>query len=80
MAKYFFDCQTYDLLTADEEGVELPNVEAAHAEALNFMANVVREVVAQGKLDQRFAVQVRDEFGPVLEITAAMGSRILRKQ
>ena len=80
MTRYFFDFLTGDLLSLDDEGLELTGAEAAHEEALGSLADAIRDVVLQGRSDQRFAVQVRDDVGEVLEITAIFGSKILRKQ
>ena len=68
------------LSSRDDEGIELSDVEAAHVEALGALADALCDVVREGKADQCLAIEVRDEFGPVLEVTAIFGSRILRKQ
>jgi hypothetical protein len=80
MTYYFLDFKSDDSFFADEEGRELPDVEAAHHEALGVLANVIIDVVIEGAMDQHFAVQVRDDLGPVLELTAIYGSKISRKQ
>jgi hypothetical protein len=54
--KYFFDFQTGDILSLDDQGAELPGVEAAHSEAVNALADAIQDVVLQGLSDQRFAV------------------------
>jgi hypothetical protein len=79
MTKYFFDFQTGDILSLDDQGAELPGVEAAHSEALNALADAIQDVVLQGLSDQRFAVSVRDERGQVLEIAAVINSKVLRR-
>jgi hypothetical protein len=33
----------------------------------------------EGAIEQTFAIEVRDAVGPVLEVTAVFGSKILRK-
>jgi hypothetical protein len=80
MAKYFFDFLVGDIYSLDDEGVELPDTDAAHAEALGALAAAIQDAVAQGQPDQPLTVHVRDDFGPVLEITAVIGSKILRTQ
>jgi hypothetical protein len=52
----------------------------AHTEALNAFAHAIRDAVTQGRSNQRFAIEVRDDLGPVLEISGVIVSRILRKQ
>jgi len=79
MARYFFDFRSKDVTSLDDEGVELSDVESAHQEALGALADAIQDVVMQGQPDQHVAVEVRDELGPVLEVTAILGLRILRK-
>ena len=78
MARYFFDFKTDGAFANDEEGMELPDVEAAHNEAVDSLGELI--VVTEGAIDQHFAIEVRDELGPVLKLTAVVGSTILRKQ
>jgi hypothetical protein len=47
---------------------------------LDALVDAAREAVIEGSLDQRFAVEVRDGMGPVLEVTAIFNSRIVRRQ
>jgi len=77
---YFFDFKSVDAESRDTVGVELPDVEAAHDMALGALVDAARDAVIEGSLDQRFAVEVRNGIGPVLEVTAVFNSRILRKQ
>jgi hypothetical protein len=79
MAMYFFDFRSGELVSRDGEGQELPNLQEAYSEALNALADAIQDVVPLGVDDQRFAVDVRDELGPVLEVTAIFGSKILRR-
>ena len=78
MARYFFDCKTNNAFADDEEGMELPNAEAAHNEAVGSLAEMF--VIEEGTIDQRFVISVRDELGPVLEVSAVLGSKIFRKR
>jgi hypothetical protein len=77
---YYFDFRTGDVLSQDEEGAELPDLEAAHKVALQAIAEAVQDGVLQDLPDRSFLVEVRDELGPVLEISAVLNSKILRKQ
>lgn len=80
MAQYFFDLRSFDAVSHDEEGIELPNAEAAHGAALHALLSTAGEAVIEGSLHQRFAVEVRDWAGPVLEIVADFHSKIFRTQ
>jgi hypothetical protein len=64
----------------DEEGQELEHIDAAHDEALRAFADAICEALVQSRPDQRFAVEVRDQIGPVLDITGVIASKIHRKQ
>jgi len=80
MAQYFFDLASANVSSLDEEGEELPHIDAAYGEALCALAHAIMDATVQGKSDQQLAVTVRDELGPVLQVTAVFGSTILRKQ
>ena len=80
MDQYFFDFRSTHVFSRDETGVELPHAEAAHDMALHALVDAARDAVGEGSLDQRFAVEVRNGFGRVLEVTAVFNSRIFRKQ
>ena len=80
MSRFFFDFRVGDVISPDEDGIELNNVETAHQEALSSLVDAIRDFATEGQIQQMFAVEVRDDLGPVLEITAILGSRILRKQ
>ena len=79
MTRYFFDFRANGALSRDEEGAELQDMEEVHREALGALVDAICDVVMEGQGDQRFAIEVRDENGSALEITAIFGSRILRK-
>lgn len=80
MAKYFFDFRAGDVTSLDDEGVELLDVDAAYGEGLAALTDAIYDATLQGQSDQRFAVDVRDDLGPIFQITAVLGSKILRKQ
>lgn len=77
---YFFDFRLGDLVAIDDEGLELPNVEAAHDQAASALVDAVRDAISDGAIEQRFAIKVRDEIGLLLEVTAVFGSKVLRRQ
>ncbi|GKQ55689.1 DUF6894 family protein [Bradyrhizobium sp. Ce-3] len=80
MALYFFDFRARETFSKDTLGVELPDAEAAHDMALGALVDAARDAVVEGSLIQRFAVEVRNGTGPVLEVSAVFSSRIFRKQ
>ena len=48
--------------------------------ALDALVDAARDAVTEGTIDQRFAVEVRNGTGPVLEVDAVFYSKIRRKQ
>jgi hypothetical protein len=80
MALYFFDFRSGDAFSEDEEGRDLPHLSAAHSEATAALADAFSEIIVEGAAGQTIAVEVRDNLGPVLKVTAVVESRILRKQ
>jgi len=80
MAHYFFDFRSLNTESLDTVGVELSDAEAAHDMALGALVDAARDAVIEGSLDQRFAVEVRNGIGPVLEVTAIFNSKIFRTQ
>jgi hypothetical protein len=80
MAIYFFDFRSGDVVSIDDDGVELLDAETTHREALGALGDAISDAALPGQKDQHFAVDVRDEIGPVLQITVVLGSVIPRKQ
>jgi hypothetical protein len=64
----------------DEEGQDLPDMDEAHSVAVGALSDAIRDIAIEGAKDQQFAVEVRDEFGPVLHVHAVLESKIFRKQ
>lgn len=80
MSLYFFDFRSSGTFSQDTDGVELPDAEAAHDVALHALLDAARDAVVEGSMAQRFAVEVRNGIGPVLEVAAVFSSRFFRKQ
>ena len=80
MARYFFDFRSDGSLSADDEGLELLDADAAHQQAVGALVEGIRDIVLEGAKDQRFAVEVRDDLGRVLQISAVLASEFFRKQ
>jgi hypothetical protein len=80
MTQYFFDLRSDDIFSSDEDGIELPDAGEAHAMALGALVDAARDAVMEGSIDQRFAVEVRNGTGPILEVGGVFYSRIFRTQ
>lgn len=72
MSQYFFDLKSSGSFARDEEGIELPDTEAAHDMALGALIDAARDAVMEGSMNQRFVVEVRDGTGPILEVGAKL--------
>jgi len=70
MDRYYFDVRDSDENIRDEEGYELPSLEAVQREAVLSLADGSRDVAerAIGSLTE-LAIDVRDESGPVMQVT-----------
>ena len=65
MSRYFFDTDDGDYRAQDDEGMELPDAEAARVAAVDALPDMARDKLPDG--DRRtFSVQVRDEGGTVI--------------
>lgn len=80
MVRYFFDFKSDGVRSADEEGVELLNIEAAHETAVVALADALRDGAMEGATSQQMSVEVRYELGLVVEVSVFFRSRIIRKQ
>jgi hypothetical protein len=79
MTRYFFDFKSDGSSSIDEEGEELMDVSAAHCVALDTLAKSIPDIAIEGG-SQQFAIDVRDDIGPVLRVSATLESRLFRKQ
>ena len=68
MRRYFFDLRDGDGIVPDEEGMELPSLDAVQEEAARALADMARdEVPLTGNGPARhMTIEVRDGDGPVL--------------
>jgi hypothetical protein len=64
--RYFFDIQDGEARIPDEEGIILPNVEAAREEAAMSLAELAKDRGRERRACS-MAIEVRDEKGPVAE-------------
>lgn len=65
MTRYYFDVRIRDDVGEDEEGVNLPDLQAVKREAMRVLADVVRELI---EFPVPMAVEIRDDIGPVMQI------------
>jgi Domain of unknown function (DUF6894) len=68
MPRYFFDLRDHDGVVTDEEGMELPSLDAVQEEAARALADMARDEVplAGNGPARHMAIEVRDDDGPVL--------------
>ncbi|WP_441235272.1 DUF6894 family protein [Bradyrhizobium sp. 930_D9_N1_4] len=74
MPRYYFDLLDGGVLAVDEEGLELPSLQAAQAEAAKSLADLARDAVYDpaATLDKRdMAIEVRDATGAVMQVKFA---------
>ena len=73
--RYFFDIRD-DQLVPDDEGMILPDIEAAQEEATQSLTDLLREAMRRESAG-RMAIEVRSQHGPVLE--ASLSWRLIFK-
>jgi hypothetical protein len=70
MSRYYFDLRDGGYLSIDEEGMELPTMQAVQIEAARSLVDIAKHAVwstAATVLGHQMAIEVRDENGPVLQ-------------
>jgi hypothetical protein len=68
MKRYYFDMRDGDGFAPDEEGLELPDIEAAREEAALSLADMARDAVRISRRNARLMqIEVRNDNGPVLQ-------------
>jgi hypothetical protein len=76
MPRYYFDIVEGDLIAVDEEGLELPTLEAAELEATRSLANIARDIQI-GVEDRNIAIKIRTDSGPLV-LTVELNYRVTR--
>jgi hypothetical protein len=69
MPRYYFDIREGEDFAPDEEGLELPSIQAVQEEAARSLADMARDSIR--KVDgggHQMAIEVRDDHGPVLQV------------
>jgi hypothetical protein len=72
MVRYFFDVIADGALVRDEEGMILPNMDAAQREASQSLADLAREII-RTKRPPILTISVRTSEGPVCEASFQWG-------
>lgn len=65
MRRYYFDLRHGDELAVDDEGVDLPNIDAVQKLAIRALADMAQDLI---DLPIPIAVEVRDEVGSVMRV------------
>jgi hypothetical protein len=76
MPLYFFDTRDDDTFVSDDDGVELPNIEAVKGVAAASLAELARDVLP-GSTRRNLAVEVRQERQPVRNAVLAFEAVVL---
>ena len=66
MPRFFFNL-IEDAVIADDEGRDLPGVEAAHSEAVKSARDIACAELAEGQLHLNHRIEVTDAFGELLD-------------
>jgi hypothetical protein len=77
MPRYFFDTRDESYFLSDDEGCDFPDLGAVKTEAARALAELARDVIP-GHLQRRLAVEVRDEYGPVMVAVLTFEALVLR--
>lgn len=68
MPRYYFDSRDNERFVRDDEGVEITSFQEVKAEASRAMADFAKDVLP-GSIVRMLAIEVRDDFGPVLRVS-----------
>jgi hypothetical protein len=66
VTRYFFDSRDNETVLKDDDGVELPDLDAVKVIAAQALAELALDILP-GSVRRELAVEVRDERGPVLK-------------
>jgi hypothetical protein len=78
MPVYYFDTRDNDNFIEDDEGLDLPDIDAAKVAAATSLAELARDVLP-GSLKRELAVEVRDNRGSVLKALMKFEAVVLRE-
>lgn len=66
MPHYYFHLYN-DIVSMDEEGVDLPDLEAARANGIREAREMMLETVAEGRINFSHRIDIADESGAVVD-------------
>jgi hypothetical protein len=78
MPRYYFDLLDGNDLYPDDEGLELPSIEAARQEAAHSLADLLRDAAhgGTGQAVRQMSVEVRNEVGLVLRLKSSLEAEV----
>ena len=70
MPRYYFDLKDSRGIFLDEEGSELPDMDAVQNEAAKSLGDMTRDAArhSKGSAAEQMSIEVRDEAGPVMHV------------
>jgi hypothetical protein len=72
MPRYYFDMREGDEIVPDNEGMELDALETVQEEAARSLADMARDAIRKrncARHPHQMAIDVRDDSGPLLQVT-----------
>ena len=63
MPRFFLDICNTDIQATDDEGRELPDLDAARAAAIEGIRSILADEILSGAIDLRGEIRIADEFG-----------------
>ena len=78
--KFYFDIEDGEELTADDAGVELPDLNAARLQATIALTEMARDYLPRDGDERRLAIRVRTDEGPQFDVTLDYELEHLRKE
>lgn len=66
MPHYFFHLHN-DIISMDEEGVDLPDLEEARANGVREAREMMLEMVAEGRINFSHRIDIADDKGAVID-------------
>jgi hypothetical protein len=79
MRRYYFDVRDGEKLQTDDEGGDYSSFEAVQDEAAMSLAELAMDTMAKRGADHRMSVEVRNERGPLLNVTCTFAFERFRQ-
>jgi hypothetical protein len=68
MTRFFFHIRDGEEYLEDEEGVELPDLDTAHHEAISAAREMISDMVLRGKVINGQAFEIANADGQILKV------------